>query len=232
MATKRVTITKSDGSNNSFTFVIPETVGTYSIKFNTDSGQILNAGNIVVDGAVKTYALKFGLSDGSEISAGTFDTPHVQMWRTVWSGSKTLSTRLSGGDGEDSDTQSFTGLVSGRRTKITGSVNCQAQFETLQSLWTIEPTYSPSDSDSFSGDELSSWSRALEASAILTYPTGQEYDLSWRVYYGLSFSGSSAILESQGQGIEAPNDEIGSIAMSAPVNATCSFTITKIEQYY
>ena len=37
MATKRVTLTKSNGTTSSFTFTIPEEVGTYNLKFTLDS---------------------------------------------------------------------------------------------------------------------------------------------------------------------------------------------------
>lgn len=78
MATKRVTINKSDGTSNSFDFTIPETAGTYNIKFTLGS-TVIDAGNITVNDNVNTYRLSFGLSNGTTIDAGTFTTPIVEV---------------------------------------------------------------------------------------------------------------------------------------------------------
>lgn len=77
MATKRVTINKSDGTSNSFDFTIPEEAGTYNIKFTLDNNTVIDAGNITVNDNVNTYRLSFGLSNGTTVDAGTFTTPAV-----------------------------------------------------------------------------------------------------------------------------------------------------------
>lgn len=77
MATKRVTINKSNGTSDTFTFNIPETVGTYNLKFTKSDGGVLNAGNIQVDGTQRTYRLTFSLSNGGSINVGTFTTPII-----------------------------------------------------------------------------------------------------------------------------------------------------------
>lgn len=77
MATKsyQLNIAKSDGTNETVSFVIPDTLGTYKLKFTLSDGQEIDAGNITVDDVEHSYELKLTLSDGRTINAGTIVTP-------------------------------------------------------------------------------------------------------------------------------------------------------------
>lgn len=77
MATKsyQLNITKSDGTSETVSFVIPDIEGTYKVKFALSDGQEIDAGNITVDDAEHSYDLKLTLSDGSTINAGIITTP-------------------------------------------------------------------------------------------------------------------------------------------------------------
>ena len=112
MATKRVTINKSNGANDVVDFAIPESAGIYKLSFVRGDGTVLNAGNIEVDGTIRTYLLTFGLSNGNNISAGTFTTPSAPGWHSVFSGSQTI---VSGSGGA---TQTMAGIKAGVPTKI------------------------------------------------------------------------------------------------------------------
>ena len=77
MATKsyQLNITKSDGTSETVSFAVPDTAGTYKLKFTLSNGEEIDAGNITVDDAEHSYDLKLTLSDGSVINAGTIVTP-------------------------------------------------------------------------------------------------------------------------------------------------------------
>lgn len=77
MVTKsyQLNITKSDGTSETVSFVIPDIEGTYKVKFALSNGQEIDAGNITIDDAEHSYDLKLTLSDGSTINAGTIVTP-------------------------------------------------------------------------------------------------------------------------------------------------------------
>ena len=73
--TYQLNITKSDGTNETVSFDIPNATGTYKVKFILSNGQEVEAGNIIVDNTEHSYDLKLTLSDGSTINAGTIVTP-------------------------------------------------------------------------------------------------------------------------------------------------------------
>lgn len=73
----QLNIAKSDGTNEIVSFTIPDTTGTYKLKFTLSDGQEIDAGNIIVDDIEHTYNLKLTLSNGSTINAGTITTPIV-----------------------------------------------------------------------------------------------------------------------------------------------------------
>lgn len=73
--TYQLNIAKSDGTNETVSFAIPDTAGTYTVKFTLSDGQEIDAGNITIDDAEHSYDLKLTLSDGSTINAGTIITP-------------------------------------------------------------------------------------------------------------------------------------------------------------
>ena len=73
----QLNITKSDGTSETVSFAVPDTAGTYKLKFTLSNGEEIDAGNITVDDAEHSYSLKLTLSDGSTIDAGTIVTPIV-----------------------------------------------------------------------------------------------------------------------------------------------------------
>ena len=90
--TYKLNISKSDGSfSDSVQFTIPQKEGTYKVEFELSNGNKVNAGNINVSTVEKTYKAEFQLSDGNTIDGGTFTTPVTEGWKTVWEGSKVVS---------------------------------------------------------------------------------------------------------------------------------------------
>lgn len=73
--TYKLNIVKSDGTNESVSFSIPDTGGTHKLKFTLSNGKEIDAGNITVGLTENYYDLKLTLSNGSIINAGTIITP-------------------------------------------------------------------------------------------------------------------------------------------------------------
>lgn len=73
--TYQLNITKSDGTSETVSFVIPDIEGTYKVKFALSDGREIDAGSITVDDAEHSYELRITLSDESTINAGTIVTP-------------------------------------------------------------------------------------------------------------------------------------------------------------
>lgn len=208
MATKRVTINKSNGTNDTFTFNIPEAVGTYNIKFTKSDGGVLNAGNIVVDGTQHTYRLTFGLSNGGSLDAGTFTTPIVQAWYTTFSGSQSIY---------GNNTGSFPSVKAGVRTRITYSGYVESDgFYNEAGDWVTE-RYNFSGSASETANGVFSGSRDFST-------VGAFGSLS----YSLTMNNGSVTFNASVSG--SAYDPCGDIQNVTYANAYV--TITKIEQYY
>lgn len=125
MSTKKITINKSNGTKNEFTFNIPATAGTYKLTFINENGQTINGGNITVpNGPPNIYNLKFGLSNGTQINVGNFDT---SGWRTVFQGSKTINNNTE----NVLSYETFSGVKANTPTKITYSGGVIALYEEL-----------------------------------------------------------------------------------------------------
>lgn len=75
----KLTIQKSDGTSEDVSFTIPDTAGTYKLKFTLSNGEEIDAGNITVDTTAHSYDLRIQLSNNTEIDAGTIVTPVVEV---------------------------------------------------------------------------------------------------------------------------------------------------------
>lgn len=94
--TYKLNISKSDGSfSNIVQFTIPQREGTYKVEFELSNDNKVNAGNIIVSTIEKTYKVEFQLSDGNTIDGGTFTVPAIEGWKTVWEGSKEVSSPVA-----------------------------------------------------------------------------------------------------------------------------------------
>lgn len=94
--TYKLNISKSDGSfSDTVQFTIPQKEGTYKVEFELSNGNKVNAGNINVSTVEKTYKAEFQLSDGNTIDGGTFTAPVIEGWKTVWEGSKVVSSLVT-----------------------------------------------------------------------------------------------------------------------------------------
>ena len=111
--TYKLNISKSDGSfSDSVHFTIPQKEGIYKVEFELSNGNKVNAGNISVSPVEKTYKAEFQLSDGNKIDGGTFTTPIIEGWKTVWEGSKVVSSLFA----TTGSFQDGSGMYSGSRT--------------------------------------------------------------------------------------------------------------------
>ena len=207
MATKRITINKSNGTSDVFDLVIPDRAGTYNIKFNQSNGGVLNAGNIVVDGTARTYRITFGLSNGGTINAGTFTTPVIQSWHTVFSGSQSIY---------GNNTSSFPSVRAGVRTRITYSGWVESDgFYNEAGDWVTE-RYNFSGSASETANGVFSGSRSLT------------YGFVGSLSYSLTMNNGSVTFNASASG--SAYDPCGDIQNVTYANSY--ITITKIEQYY
>lgn len=69
MANYKLSQTFSDGTKKDVTFTIPETAGTYKLKFTLSDSTVIDAGNVVVGTAPSTYKINLAMTDGSNMSA-------------------------------------------------------------------------------------------------------------------------------------------------------------------
>lgn len=79
----KITITKSNGENETIPFIIPSKKGAHKLKFTLSNGEEVDGGNIVVDWKAHSYSLKFMLSNGEEIDAGNIETPKATSFATM-----------------------------------------------------------------------------------------------------------------------------------------------------
>lgn len=131
--TYKLNISKSDGSfNDSVQFTIPQKEGTYKVEFELSNGNKVNAGNINVSTVEKTYKAEFQLSDGNTIDGGTFTAPVIEGWKTVWEGSKVVSSLVA----TTGSFQDDSGMYSGSRT---------IQHEIISNAYKTRITYTLAD---------------------------------------------------------------------------------------
>ena len=146
--TYKLNISKSDGSfSDSVHFTIPQKEGTYKVEFELSNGNKVNAGNISVSPVEKTYKAEFQLSDGNKIDGGTFTTPIIEGWKTVWEGSKVVSSLVA----TTGSFQDGSGMYSGSRT---------IQHEIISNVYKTRITYTLADESPQTTD--------LETSIVLT----------------------------------------------------------------
>lgn len=69
MANYKLTQTFSDGTTKDINFTIPETAGTYKLKFTLSDSTVIDAGNVVVGTTPSTYKINLVMTDGSNMSA-------------------------------------------------------------------------------------------------------------------------------------------------------------------
>ena len=69
MATYKLTQTFSDNTTKDINFTIPETAGTYKLKFTLSDSTVIDAGNVVVGTTPSTYKINLAMTDGSNMSA-------------------------------------------------------------------------------------------------------------------------------------------------------------------
>ena len=82
MATYKLTQTFSDNTTKDIDFTIPETAGTYKLKFTLSDSTVIDAGNVVVGTAPSTYKIKLAMADGSNVSAN-FLVPSIGYKVTI-----------------------------------------------------------------------------------------------------------------------------------------------------
>lgn len=82
MATYKLTQTFSDGTTKDINFTIPETAGTYKLKFTLSDSTVIDAGNVVVGTAPNTYKINLTMVDGSNVSAN-FLVPSIGYKVTI-----------------------------------------------------------------------------------------------------------------------------------------------------
>lgn len=68
MANYKLTQTFSDGTKKDVTFTIPETEGTYKLKFTLSDSTVIDAGNVDVGNVPRIYKINLAMADGSNIS--------------------------------------------------------------------------------------------------------------------------------------------------------------------
>lgn len=114
MSRYKLTVRKSDNTEDDVFFNVPEVNGKYEVKFLLQNKTIV-AGTIDVGETPVEYNVDVTLSNDKTIRAGTITTqgPH---WRIVWTGSKrTLDGGSNFGNEDFSDEVNFN-----RPTKISG----------------------------------------------------------------------------------------------------------------
>lgn len=82
MATYKLTQTFSDNTTKDINFTIPETAGTYKLKFTLSDSTVIDAGNVVVGTAPSTYKINLTMADGSNVSAN-FLVPSIGYKVTI-----------------------------------------------------------------------------------------------------------------------------------------------------
>lgn len=131
--TYKLKISKSDGSfSDTVQFTIPQKEGTYKVEFELSNGNKVNAGNINVSTVEKTYKAEFQLSDGNTIDGGTFTAPVIEGWKTVWEGSKVVSSLFA----TTGSVQDGSGMYDGSRT---------IQHEIISNTYKTRITYTLAD---------------------------------------------------------------------------------------
>lgn len=131
--TYKLNISKSDGSfSDTVQFTIPQKEGTYKVEFELSNGNKVNAGNINVSTVEKTYKAEFQLSDGNTIDGGTFTVPVIEGWKTVWEGSKVVSSLVA----TTGSFQDGSGMYYGSRT---------IQHEIISNTYKTRITYTLAD---------------------------------------------------------------------------------------
>ena len=90
MATYKLTQTFSDNTTKDINFTIPETAGTYKLKFTLSDSTVIDAGNVVVGTAPSTYKINLTMADGSNVSAN-FLVPSIGYKVTIPARQKGIS---------------------------------------------------------------------------------------------------------------------------------------------
>ena len=104
MATYKLTQTFSDNTTKDVNFTIPETAGTYKLKFTLSDSTVIDAGNVVVGTSPSTYKINLAMADGSNVSANIL-VPSIGYTVTIpalETGVSTLQYRYTNTSGETS----------------------------------------------------------------------------------------------------------------------------------